>query len=39
MNSVHDCKIVDLPIVHNESGSITVLENGKNIPFNIKRIY
>lgn len=37
--TVHDCKIVDLPIVHNESGSITVLENSSNIPFDIKRVY
>lgn len=37
--SVFDCTIVDLPIVHNESGNITVLENGINIPFDIKRIY
>lgn len=39
MNSVHDCKIVDLPVVHKESGAITVLENDLNIPFPIKRIY
>ena len=37
--TVQDCKIVDLPIVHNESGSITVLENSSNIPFDIKRVY
>ena len=39
MFSVEDCKIVDLPIVHNDSGNITVLENQINIPFDIKRIY
>ncbi|MBZ4189994.1 sugar 3,4-ketoisomerase [Niabella beijingensis] len=39
MYSVNDCKVVELPIVHNESGNITVLENGANIPFDIKRIY
>jgi hypothetical protein len=37
--SVFDCEIIDLPIVHNKSGNITVLENSKNIPFDIKRIY
>lgn len=37
--SVHDCSIVELPIVHNESGNISVLENQKNIPFDIKRVY
>ena len=37
--SVHDCSIVELPIVHNESGNISVLENQKNVPFDIKRVY
>ncbi|MDY0933039.1 FdtA/QdtA family cupin domain-containing protein [Chryseobacterium sp. CFBP8996] len=36
---VDDCKIVELPIVHNTSGNITVLENNMNIPFDIRRIY
>jgi len=39
MYSVLDCKIVDLSKVHNDAGNITVLENNKNIPFEIKRIY
>lgn len=39
MFSVDDCKVVELPIVHNESGNITVLENSLNIPFDIKRVY
>lgn len=39
MYKVSDCKIVDLSKVHNDAGNITVLENNKNIPFDIKRIY
>ena len=39
MYSVSDCKVVDLSKVHNDAGNITVLENNKNIPFEIKRIY
>lgn len=39
MYSVSDCKIVDLSKVHNDAGNITVLENNKNVPFNINRIY
>ena len=39
MYTVHDCKVIELPIVHNETGNITVLENRTEIPFNIKRIY
>ena len=38
MYTVHDCKVIELPIVHNETGNITVLENRTEIPFNIKRI-
>lgn len=36
---VHDCEIVELPIVHNDAGNITVMENNGNIPFDVKRIY
>lgn len=39
MYSVFDCKIVELSKVHNDAGNITVLENNKNIPFDVKRIY
>ena len=39
MYNVSDCKIIDLAKVHNHAGNITVLENDKNIPFPIKRIY
>lgn len=37
--TIDDCTIVDLPIAHHLSGKITVLENGFNIPFDIKRVY
>lgn len=37
--SVNDCKVIELPVVHNESGSISVIENHINIPFEVKRIY
>lgn len=39
MYSVEDCIIVTLPKIHNESGNITVLENNKEIPFEVKRVY
>ncbi|MDQ1099052.1 hypothetical protein QE441_002195 [Chryseobacterium sp. SORGH_AS909] len=37
--NVDDCNIVELPIVHDTNGNITVIENNINIPFNIRRIY
>lgn len=38
-NTVFDCSIIDVSKVHNEVGNITVIENGINIPFDVKRIY
>jgi|TARA_B100001059_G_scaffold130161_1_gene130153 hypothetical protein len=38
-NTVFECAIVNLSKVHNSAGNITVLENGSNIPFEVKRIY
>ena len=38
-NSVYECSIVHLPKIHNEAGNITALENNKNIPFDVKRVY
>lgn len=37
--NVEDCTLVELPIVHNDRGSMTVLENSNNIPFDIRRVY
>lgn len=39
MFSVEDCKIVDLPKIHNSAGNITALQNGVDIPFEVKRVY
>lgn len=38
-NTVFDCSIIDLSKIQNDAGNITVVENGKNIPFDVKRIY
>jgi hypothetical protein len=38
-NKVFNCSVIDIGKVHNKSGSISVVENGNNIPFNVKRIY
>lgn len=37
--TVYDCSIIELPRIKNRAGNITVLENIKNIPFIIKRIF
>mgnify|MGYP000400969316 FL=1 len=37
--TVYDCTILQLPVVHNEAGNITALNNAQEIPFEIKRVY
>ena len=38
-NTVFDCSVIDMSKVHTTTGNITVLENGVNVPFDVKRIY
>ena len=38
-STVFDCSIIDMAKVHSDNGNITVIENGNNIPFEVKRIY
>lgn len=38
-NTVFDCSVIDVSKVHNEAGNITVAENLKNIPYEVKRVY
>ena len=37
--TVYDCTMVHLPVVYNEAGNITAINNSKEIPFDIKRVY
>ena len=38
-NTVFDCSVIDMSKVHTDTGNITVVENGDNIPFDVKRVY
>ena len=38
-NTVFDCSIINLSKIYNETCNITVIENGKNILFDVKRVY
>lgn len=38
-NTVFDCSVVDVSKLKNEAGNITVVVNGNNIPFDVKRVY
>lgn len=37
--TINDCKIIDLPTVPDERGTLTFMETGNHIPFEMKRIY
>jgi hypothetical protein len=38
-SSVYDCQVLPLHKIHNPAGNITIVEEIRNIPFNIRRIY
>ncbi|MCA0932659.1 FdtA/QdtA family cupin domain-containing protein [Lutimonas saemankumensis] len=38
-STVFDCSVIDLSIVHSNRGNTTVAENGRGIPFDIRRVY
>jgi len=38
-SSVYNCSVLPLTKIHNNSGNITIVENGTHIPFDIKRVY
>ena len=35
--TVYDCSMVEMDKHHHETGNITVIENGKTIPFDVKK--
>ena len=37
--TINNCKIINLPKIADPRGNLTVIENNKNVPFEIKRIF
>ena len=37
--SVYNCSVVELPLNHRDKGNLTVIENGKDVPFDARRVY
>ena len=37
--SVYDCSVIEIDKHHHEKGNLSVIENGKTIPFHVKRVY
>lgn len=36
---LNDCRIISLPKISDPRGNLTFIENGRHIPFDIKRVY
>lgn len=39
LTTIDDCHIIDFRKIHDPRGNLTPIESGKDIPFDIKRIY
>ena len=37
--TIYDCSLIELPKIHNRAGNITPIQEKKDIPFKIKRVY
>lgn len=37
--SISDCKIIELPKIHDPRGNLTFIETEQHVPFEIKRVY
>lgn len=37
--SIYNCKLIELPKIHDPRGNLTFIETGSHIPFDIKRVY
>lgn len=38
-STVYDCSIIQIDKHHHEKGNLSVIENGKTVPFEVKRVY
>jgi len=38
-STVYDCSIIQIDNHHHEKGNLSVIENGKTVPFEVKRVY
>lgn len=39
MSTVDDCRLIDLPKVSDPRGNLTFIEEGRHVPFDIKRVF
>lgn len=38
-HTVHDCHLIDLPVIKNRAGNITPVHGGDTVPFDINRVF
>ena len=39
MISIQDCRLIDLPKIHDPRGNLTFIESGEHVPFEIERAF
>ncbi|SMO49911.1 WxcM-like, C-terminal [Saccharicrinis carchari] len=39
VSDIHNCNVVELSKIHNPAGNITIVQNNKDLPFDVKRVY
>jgi hypothetical protein len=39
VSDIHSCNVMELVKIHNPAGNITIIQNGKRQPFNVRRVY
>lgn len=39
MSSLSECRLVDLPKIHDARGNLTFIEGGRHLPFEVRRIF
>jgi len=39
VTTIDDCRLIELPKVHDVRGNLTFIEGGQHIPFDIKRVF
>lgn len=38
-HTIGDCRLIDLPVIHDQRGNLTFVENSRHVPFDIRRVY
>ena len=37
--TIYDCSVIEIDKHHHEKGNLSVIENGKSIPFEVNRVF